>query len=393
MTHLSTRIRAITGGDDDGWGVHYRAMQMKRAGEDVTILSVGDHDFTTDAKVVEACKQSLDAGHHHYSAVTGPAELRDTIAARIADRTGVATSRAETIVAPGGQSGLFACAALALDPGDEAIILEPYYATYAQTIRAAGGEPVAVATLPEDGFQPRVETIAAAITPKTRMILINSPNNPSGAVYTRETLEGIGALCRAHDLWLVSDEVYEAQVYDGEHISPRNLDGMTGRTLVIGSMSKSHAMTGWRVGWVIGPEAAIAGIADLFLTTTYGMPPFIQDAALVGLREGAEGERAIAARYRRRRDLAMQALASSNRLTVFPAAAAMYLLADVRALTADGEAFANALLDAEKIGVMPGESFGVSTSGHIRLSLCTEDTALEDACRRIASFADSWSGT
>ena len=392
MTEISTRIASITGSEDDGWGVHYRAQAMQRAGEDVTILSVGDHDFTTDAQIVDACKSALDAGLHHYSPVTGSAALREAVASRIVAKTGIATAPDEAIICPGGQAGLYACAMLALNPGDEAIIVEPYYATYAQTILAAGGVPVCVATLPEDGFQPSADAIAAAITPKTRMILINSPQNPSGVVYTRETLEGISAQCRAHDLWLVSDEVYESQVYVGTHLSPRALEGMAARTLVIGSMSKSHAMTGWRVGWVIGPEAAIASLADLFLTMTYGMASFIQNAALVGLREGGQGEKDIAALYHRRRDRALAALAGSRTLKVHAPDAAMYLLIDVRAVCADGEVFANALLDQEKIGVMPGESFGASASGHIRISLCTEDEKLAEACARISRFADAWSG-
>lgn len=390
MTRISKHIASITGSEDDGWGVHYRAQEMARAGEKVVMLSVGDHDFTTDAGIVEACKSSLDAGQHHYSPVTGTIELREAVARRIAERTGVTTSSDQAIICPGGQAGLYACACLALEPGDEAIIVEPYYATYAQTVLAAGGKPVCVSTLPEDGFQPSAEAIAEAITPKTRMILINSPQNPSGVVYTRETLEGVASACREHDLWLVSDEVYESQVYEGEHLSPRALNGMAERTLVIGSMSKSHAMTGWRVGWVVGPEHAIAAIGDLFLTMTYGMASFIQEAALVGLRDGAEGEKRIAALYRRRRDKALAALAGSEKLRIHAPAAAMYLLLDVRRVCADGEAFAHALLETEKISVMPGESFGRAAAGHIRISLCAEDDRLADACERIARFADEW---
>lgn len=390
MTILSSRIRSITGSEDDGWGVHYRAQAMKRAGEPVTLLSVGDHDFTTDPAIVEACKASLDAGEHHYSPVTGTADLREAVARRIEATTGVPTTPEQAIICPGGQAGLYACATLTLNPGDEAIIVEPYYATYAQTIIAAGGVPVCVPTLPEDGFQPSAEAITAAMTPKTRMLLINSPQNPSGVVYTRETLEGIAAACRANDAWLVSDEVYESQVYEGQHLSPRALDDMGDRTLVIGSMSKSHAMTGWRVGWVVGPEPAIEALGDLFLTMTYGMASFIQQAALTGLREGGEGERRIAALYRRRRDVALDALSASTKLRVHRPAAAMYLLVDVRAVCSDGEAFANALLDAEKIGVMPGESFGASAAGHIRIALTVEDDALADACTRLARFADEW---
>jgi arginine:pyruvate transaminase len=390
MTAISHRLHAITGSEDDGWGVHYRAQAMKRAGEPVILLSVGDHDFTTDPAIVEACKASLDAGQHHYSPVTGTAELREAVAKRIEASTGVPTTPDQTIICPGGQAGLFACSMLALEPGDRGVIVEPYYATYAQTIKAAGGVPVCVPTAPENGFQPDAMAIAEAVNPNTRMILINSPQNPSGVVYTRDTLEGIADVCREDDVWLVSDEVYESQVYEGEHISPRALDGMGDRTLVIGSMSKSHAMTGWRVGWVVGPEPAIAALTDLFLTMTYGMASFIQEAALVGLNEGAAGETRIAALYRRRRDVALRALGASKKLRVHRPAAAMYLLIDVRAVCADGAAFANALLDAEKIGVMPGESFGASAAGHIRIALTVEDDALADACTRLARFADEW---
>ena len=218
-------------------------------------------------------------------------------------------------------------------------------------------------------------------------MLINSPNNPTGTVYSRETLEGIAQLCRDKDLWLISDEVYDTQVWEGAHISPRALDQMAERTLVVGSMSKSHAMTGSRCGWVVGPEAAIDAIINLATHTTYGVPGFIQDAAVFAMAQGTAFEDEIAAPFRRRRALAKEVLANQDTVGLIPAQGAMYLMLDVRATGLSGEAFANALLDAHHIAVMPGESFGTAAAGHIRVAMTIEDTRFEAALRTLCTFA------
>ncbi|SDC11060.1 Aminotransferase class I and II [Ruegeria marina] len=218
-------------------------------------------------------------------------------------------------------------------------------------------------------------------------LLVNSPNNPTGVVYSRETLEGIAHVCREHDLWLISDEVYDTQVWEGVHLSPRALPGMAERTLVIGSMSKSHAMTGSRCGWIVGPEEAIAHLVTLATHTTYGVPGFVQDAAVFALGEGREFEEEIAAPFRRRRDLAQRILAGQNAVRLSPAQGAMYLMLDIRATGLSGDAFANALLDAHHIAVMPGESFGRAASGHIRVAMTIGDDAFAHALRTLCHFA------
>ena len=193
----------------------------------------------------------------------------------------------------------------------------------------------------------------------------------------------------AADLWLISDEVYDTQVWQGEHFSPRALPGMADRTIVLGSMSKSHAMTGSRLGWVVAPEEVAEAITNLATNTTYGVPAYIQDAALFALNLGESFERQIAAPFRRRRDIAMRVLAGSNAIRVIPSSGAMYLMLDIRATGMSGNAFANALLDAEKIAVMPGESFGDASAGHLRLALTIGDELIEEALTRLAAFADS----
>ena len=394
MPTLSPRIQTIVTGDDDGWGVQGRAQAMAREGREIILLTMGDHDFPTAKPIREACAAALATGRTGYGSIHGIAPLRKNIARRGTAVHGVEIDPDLVVVSMGGQAALFAAAFAALDPGDEAIVIEPYYATYEQTIRAAGGLPVTVTTSADRHFQPDPDTLRAAITPRTRMILCNSPNNPSGVVYTRETLEGIAALCIEHDLWLVSDEVYHSQVYDGAHLSPASLPGMRERTFIVDSMSKSHAMTGWRSGWLICPNArAAAGVMDLFLTSAYGVAPFIQLAMRAALAGGKGPEYEIAEKYRFRRDRAVETLAASTRLTVLAPEAAMYVLIDLRAIAPDAERFAYALLEETGVAVMPGDSFGASTAGHIRISLTAPEEKLVEACTLIAGFADNWSET
>ncbi len=387
---LSNRINQILGGDtgggSDGWEVFYRARQMVKDGVDVTELTIGEHDIRTAAPILQHMHAQALGGHTGYAMVPGIAALRDTIAARVQARTGVPTTAANVVVTPGGQAALFAAHTAVCDPGDVALYLDPFYATYPGTIRAASAVPRVIQTRAEDAFQPRATDIAAHADGATSL-LINSPNNPTGTVYSRETLEGIAQLCRDKDLWLISDEVYDTQVWEGAHISPRALDQMAERTLVVGSMSKSHAMTGSRCGWVVGPEAAIDAIINLATHTTYGVPGFIQDAAVFAMAQGTAFEDEIAAPFRRRRALAKEVLANQDSVGLIPAQGAMYLMLDVRATGLSGEAFANALLDAHHIAVMPGESFGTAAAGHIRVAMTIEDTRFEAALRTLCTFA------
>ena len=219
--------------------------------------------------------------------------------------------------------------------------------------------------------------------------MINTPNNPTGVVYSRETMKNIATACIEHDLWLISDEVYDTQVWEGDHISPRALPDMKDRTLVVGSMSKSHAMTGSRVGWVVGPEAMIAHMINLSNATTYGVPGYIQQAALFALNEGAPLEEKVAEPFRRRRLLAREILAGQNIVGMLPSDGAMYLMLDVRQTGLSGDEFANRLLDERNIAVMPGESFGASAAGHIRVAMTVNDEAFATALRGIVDFSEA----
>jgi arginine:pyruvate transaminase len=387
---LSRRITSIVPGAEDGWEVYYRARDMIEAGEPVVMLTIGDHDIATDRRILAAMQESVASGHTGYTPVEGIGPLREAVAARAARRAAQPARAEEVAIVPGGQAGLFASLMTALDPGESCVILDPYYATYAQTVRAAGGRPIEVPCQAGDGFQPDARAIEAALAPDTRAILINTPNNPTGAVYSRAALEALAALCRARDLWLISDEVYESQVWQGEHVSPRALRGMAERTLVVNSLSKSHGMTGFRMGWVLGPEEAVARICDLAIATTYGLPGFIQDAAAWALADEA-AEAGLRARYAARREAALAALADAPGLRVSPPQGGMYLMLDIRATGLSGAAFADRLLEAERIAVMPGESFGAAAAGHVRVALTRPEEVLVPALRRLARLVEELS--
>jgi len=388
---LSHRITHITGGGSDGWDVFYKARRMIADGVPVTELTIGEHDIGTSHAILEAMHASAIGGHTGYAMVPGTHALRKSVAARIAARTGVPTTADNILITPGGQAALFAAHTAVCNPGDTAVYIDPYYATYPGTIRGAGGVPKAIVTSPDAAFQPTAEALIQA-TKGATSLLVNTPNNPTGVVYSEQTLQAIADACITNDLWLISDEVYDTQVWEGTHVSPRSLPGMAERTLVVGSMSKSHAMTGSRVGWICGPAEAIAQIINLATHTTYGVAGYIQDAADFALNQGETAEEEVSTPFRRRRALSMQALEGQNVVRAVPAQGAMYVMLDIRATGMSGEEFANALLDAEHIAVMPGESFGQAAAGHVRVAMTIADDQYVDALTRLIAFASTRAG-
>ncbi|GLS28705.1 arginine:pyruvate transaminase [Mesorhizobium albiziae] len=388
MPRPSSRISGITPSGKDGWEVHFAAMSRHQAGEKIIMLSVGDHDFDTPSETVEACVTAVRGGFHHYTQLAGIPRLREAMAKISTRATGVPTSANEIIATPGGQAALYAAVQAVLDPGGHAIVVAPYYATYPGTFRAAGAGFTVVETVAEDGFQPRAEAIRKALQPNTRAILINTPSNPTGAVYTRKSLEGIADICRKNDLWLLSDEVYWT-LGGGEHLSPRALPGMAERTLVINSMSKSHGMTGWRIGWLTGPEDIVALLISLNVVTTYGLTDFVSRAAAEALEQGY-GVKEIAERYASRRKLWLDEMHGLNNVVVRGSEGGMYAMLDIRAVEPDCEKFAWAFLDTENVAVMPGSSFGEAAAGHIRVSLCQSEDVLKEAATRLKRFVANY---
>ena len=382
----SHRISNINDQGSDGWEVFLRARALMAEGHQITELTIGEHDIRTDPSILKAMHASAAAGNTGYAMVPGSAALRQSVADRVTKRTGIATTRDNVLITPGGQAGLFATHMAACDPGDTALYLDPYYTTYHGTLRAQGLVPIAVPTRSKHGFQPQREELDKAAK-GAKSLLINSPNNPTGTVYSTSTMQNIAEVCCQHDLWLISDEVYDTQVWSGTHITPRSLPQMAERTLVIGSMSKSHAMTGSRIGWVVGPEDMIAHMIHLATNTTYGVAGFVQDAALFALGQGIELEKKISTPFARRRKISLDILRDFPKVKAVAPQGAMYLMLDIRATGLSGIEFANRLLDDHQIAVMPGESFGQSAAGHLRVAMTISDDAFGAALRTLCAFA------
>ena len=385
---LSKRIQQITTDGSDGWEILYKSRAMIAKGQEVLELTIGEHDIRTDPKILAAMHQSALGGHTGYASVPGTPELRRAVAARVQERTGVPTSHKNVLITPGGQAGLFAAILCATDPGDGVVHLDPYYATYPTSIRAASCVPMPIKTGPENDFQPSAADLATR-PEGARAFLMNSPNNPTGNVYSTETMEAVAEYVQSNDLTLISDEVYDTQIWSGAHVSPRALPNMAERTIVIGSMSKSHAMTGSRIGWVIAPEGAIENMIDLATNTTYGVAGFVQDAALFALSQGEVFEEKIAASFKRRREIALSILQGFPNIPMIAPRGGMYLMLDVRKTGLSGIEFANRLLDERSIAVMPGESFGDSAAGHIRVAMTITDDRFGDALRGLCEYAES----
>ncbi len=389
---FSPLVQRIAGEGSRAWDIHVRARQLEAEGADVILLSVGDPDFPTPPAIVASAGQSLDAGNTHYTSVAGTAKLRRAIVDNHARLTGQQVTPEQVVVTAGAQNGLYSVAQCVLSPGCEVIVPEPTYVTYEAVIQATGARQVSVPLRPENGFQPDPDAIAAAVTPRTRAILLNTPHNPTGAVIPRPVLEAIAAICRAHDLWLITDEVYAALTFEAEHVSPASLPDMADRSVVISSLSKSHAMTGWRVGWVVAPRPLAVHLETLLLCMLYGLPGFVQDAAVTALSEDLAELAGMRDAYWRRRDLVCDRLDGVTPLSCQRPAGGMFVMIDVRAAGRSARDFAWGLLEQEGVSLLPGEAFGPSAHGHLRLSLAAAEPVLEEACRRIARYVRALEG-
>ncbi len=384
---FSPLVGRIAGGGARAWSVHFDAQRQRAEGRDVLLLTVGDPDQGPPEAVIAATVAALQGHKTGYSPIIGLPALRAAIAARVERRTGTATTAENVAVVPGTQAGLYAALHCIAGPGDEVIAFEPTYATYEAVAGAAGATLVTVPLLAETGFHPDLAALARAVTPLTRALWLNSPHNPTGAVFTRDEIETIAALARRHDLWLLSDEVYEDLAFARPHLSPRSLPGMAERSVVVSSLSKSHAMPGFRLGWVVGPEAFIRHLFNLVLCMLYGGPPFIQLGALKALESDLPEVAALAADYRRRAALLAGILADAPSCRVIPPEGGMFLLFDIRGSGLGAEAFARALLEAEGVAAVPCDGFGPSAVGHLRLALTLTDEKLAEAGRRIVRLA------
>jgi arginine:pyruvate transaminase len=383
-SHLTERI---AGEGAQAWAVHFEATRRHRKGEAIIILSVGEPNFDTPPAIVAAAKESLDRGRTHYTDIAGDPPLRAAIARHHSQRSGQHVGPDNVVVMAGAQCALFSAALCLLDPGDEIIVPSPMYVTYEAAIGVSGATMSRIPLRAENRFRLKAEDVAAAVNSRTRAVLVNSPHNPTGAVIARAEWEALAEICRRHDLWLISDEVYGSLVFEAPHFSPASLPGMAERTVTVDSLSKSHAMTGWRLGWAIGPQELMGHLGHLALCMLYGSPGFVQDAGVVALeQEHAEVPRMLTA-LRARRDNLHRQLAQVPKLRVELPEAGMFLMVDISRTGMSASDFAFGLLDAERVSVLPGAAFGPQVADYVRINLGAPDSELEEAGRRISAYA------
>ena len=366
-----------------------RAFDLQDSGADIIHLSVGDPDFDTPQAIVESAIASLGRGRTHYSPVAGEPVLRQAIADHASGLYGRTIDPAQVIVFSGAQNALFATMASLAESGDEVILLEPAYTTYESAAAVGGAQTVRVPLSAEAGFQIDLAGVEAAITERTRAILINSPGNPTGTVYEASGLAGLVDLCKKRGVWLISDEVYWSYVFDGEHHSPLSQAGGAETTFVINSLSKSHCMTGWRLGWVIAPLPVAHQLADIAQCMLFGVSQFIQDAAVTALTTELPELAQFRQAFQERRDSLCAGLQRISGLKVHRPAGGMFLLVDVSAVGLDGTAFAEQLLDYAGVSVVPGFGFGESLRNFVRIGYLSDVAVLADAVRRIERFVAS----
>ncbi len=353
---------------------------------DVISLGIGEPDFTTPDKILEAGIRSLQKGETHYTSNAGLMELRTALSEHIQKLYGVCYDPAkEIMISVGGSEALYLACCSILDPGDEVIIPTPCFVSYQAEVYMAGGVPVELPMRMENNFELVPEELEAAITPRTKAILLGFPSNPTGAVATRETLLKVAQIAEKYDLVVISDEIYDRLVYGIQHTCFAALPNMRERTLTLGGFSKAYAMTGWRIGWAAGPAAIVAGLVRLHQYTIMCAPTTAQAAATTAIRECEEDVARMVAEYDRRRKLVVKGFNELG-LTTFEPKGAFYCFPSVACTGMTDEVFAQALLEEERVAMVPGSAFGAGGEGFVRCSYATSYEKLEEALARIERF-------
>ena len=354
--------------------------------DDVISLGIGEPDFVTPGPILAAGIESLRRGETHYTSNSGLLELRTALAEYLARLYAIAYHPDdELLITVGVSEALYLAMTAILDPGDAVIVPEPCFVAYMPEVSLAGGVPIPVPTRAADDFQVTPEAIEAAITPRTKAILLGYPNNPTGAIMPRETLQAIAQIAIRHDVMIISDEIYDRLVYGVPHTHFATLDGVRERTVVLSGFSKSHAMTGWRIGYAAGPAELIAAMRKVHQYTIMSAPTPAQYAALEALAVGEPEVEAMRTEYDRRRRLIVSGFNDLG-LTCFEPRGAFYAFPQITATGMDDQTFADRLLHEERVAVVPGSAFGPSGTGHVRASYATAYEQIEEALERIQRF-------
>lgn len=375
------------------WDVHLRARELAAQGCDIIELTIGEPDVPTPEALTDVAVDALRRGRTGYSNGPGEDNLRAALARRYSYSMATRIGPERILCFPGTQTALFAVLMGLVETGDEVLVGDPMYATYEGVIRANGATMAPVPLSPAHGFRIRAEDIAARITPRSRAILLNTPHNPTGAILSREDLLAIGELARKHDLWIISDEVYEELVFDGETFhSPLSIPELADRTVAVSSISKSHAAPGFRSGWAVGSADFAAQLLPLSETMLFGNQPFIADMTAVAVSERSEVAIGMRGRFAARAARLNARLTAESMLDVHAPKAGMFAMVNIEKTGMNGHDYALDLLETNGVAVMPGSAFGATLDGWVRVALTVDDSRFEMACDQIVAHARQHAG-
>ncbi len=384
---LAARMSTI--GTESAFEVTARARALEAQGRSIVHLQVGEPDFDTPANVRAAAKRALDEGATHYAPFAGIPALREAIAADVTARKGFAADPSQVFVTVGGKGVMLYAILGLIDPGDEVIVPDPGYPIYQSLTRFVGAAPVPIPIRMGHDFRIDLDELASLITPRTRMLVINSPANPTGGVLTQDDLERIAELAMRHDLWVLADEIYARILYDGaEHVSIASLPGMAERTIVLDGFSKTYAMTGWRLGYAVVPPSLIETYGQLIIYTVSCAPTFVQVGAVEALTGPQDDVDAMVVEFGARRDLIVAGLNDIAGIRCATPVGAFYVFPEVSGTGLDGATLAERLLHEAGVCVLAGKGFGGVGTDHVRISYATSRENLTEAVSRIQAFVD-----
>ncbi len=362
-----------------------KVRELRKKGQRIISFTAGEPDFDTPVAIKEEAKRALDEGFTKYTPTTGIEELKERIARKLKEENGLEYDKREIIVSPGAKFVIFSALYALLEEKDEVLLPSPYWVSYPEQIRMAGGKPVVVETSEEKNFKLEVEQLERAKTKRTRVLILNSPSNPTGAVYEREELSKIAEWCCENDIFVISDEIYEKLIYDTEHISIASFPGMKERTLVVNGMSKTYSMTGWRIGYGAGPKELIEAMGRIQDHTTSNPTSFAQIGALKALDLKEEVERMVET-FRERRKILLEEIRKIPNVTCVPPMGAFYAFPNfsyyMNKMGANSsEELASYLLEKAGVAVVPGEGFGAK--GYVRLSFAVSENDIREGLEKI----------
>ncbi|TMA85624.1 MAG: pyridoxal phosphate-dependent aminotransferase [Deltaproteobacteria bacterium] len=383
MPRAASRVGLL--GTETALDVLVKARAVEARGRQVIHLEVGEPDFPTPGHIVEAGVRALRDGYTRYGPPAGSPGLREAIAEHLAQR-GVRANPEHVLVTPGAKPNLFYGFLATLSPGDEALVPDPGFPIYASMVRFCGATPVPFPPRLDQGRALDLDVLERAITPRTRMVVFNSPSNPTGAVVPEADLRRLAALADRHDLWVMADEIYRRIRYGADAPSIAALPGMLERTILVDGFSKAYAMTGWRLGWGLFPPALAPHAVRLVINSNTCTASFVQEAGIAALRGPQDVVEAMVARFRTRRDAIVARLARIPGVRCHEPAGAFYAFPDVRALPLSAAALADRLLQEEAVALLDGAGFGPGGAGYLRLSFASSLENLEEAADRFSSL-------